>query len=71
LDQNIQHVAILIHGSPEVMALTTDGEINLVKVPRITWLGASGTTLIGRMLAELATPLGDGVVGHCTYARNA
>jgi hypothetical protein len=35
LDQNIQHVAILIYCAPEVMEAAIDLEEHLVEVPRV------------------------------------
>ena len=41
LYQDIEHVIVLIHGAPQVMALPIDRQKHLVEVPLVTWLGAS------------------------------
>jgi hypothetical protein len=41
LNQNIQHVAVLIHRTPEVMALPLDGQKDFIQVPFISGLGVS------------------------------
>src|SRR5215471_2993309 len=64
LDQNIQHVIVLVHSTPEIMALPADGQEHLVQVPLVPWLGASVLQLIGVVLPKLQTPLADGLMGH-------
>jgi hypothetical protein len=40
LDENIQHVAVLVHGAPEIMTFAVDGEEYLIQVP---FVARSGT----------------------------
>src|SRR6516162_1873770 len=63
LHQDIQHVIVLIHRAPQVMAFAIDREEHLIEVPFVAWLGASMLQLIGIILAKLQTPLADGFMG--------
>jgi hypothetical protein len=63
LDQNIQHVALLIHRPPEIMTLTTNGEENLIEMPLVAWSRTPAPELIGIGLAEFPTPLADCLIG--------
>ena len=64
LHQDVEHVIVLIHGAPQVMALPIDRQKHLVEVPLVPWLGASTLQLIGVLLPKLATPLADGFMGE-------
>src|SRR5215510_2011232 len=68
LHQNVEHVIVLIHGAPQVMALTIDRPKHLIQVPFVTWLGASTLQLIGVVLPKLQTPLADGFMGDVDAA---
>jgi hypothetical protein len=37
LNEDIQHVPVLIHGPPEIVPLPIAGEEHLIKVPFVTW----------------------------------
>jgi hypothetical protein len=52
LDENVQHVAVLIHSTPQVMPDTIDGEKHLVQVPFIPWPRSPAPELIGIGLSE-------------------
>src|SRR5215510_1276212 len=39
LHQDVEHVIILIHGAPEVMALPIKREKHLIQMPLVAWLG--------------------------------
>src|SRR5262245_12870261 len=41
LHQNVEHVIVLIHCTPQVMALPVNRQKDLVQVPLVPWLGAS------------------------------
>ena len=41
LDQDIEHVIVLIHCTPQVMALPIDGQEHLIQIPLVPGLGAS------------------------------
>ena len=60
LDQDIEHVVVLIDGAPQVMTLPVDRQKHLVQVPFVAWLGAPTLQLIGVVLPKLQTPLPDG-----------
>jgi hypothetical protein len=64
LDQDIEDVAVLIHGPPQIVAGTIDGEEHLIQVLLIAWPGVPPTQPIGILLPESQTPLPDGFVGH-------
>jgi hypothetical protein len=57
LHQDIQHVAILIHCSPEGVGLPVDFEKNLIQMPGVSQLAATFFQRIGRRLPEFQTPL--------------
>lgn len=64
LHQDIQHVPLLIDCPPQIMMLAFDRQKHLIEVPFIAGPGAAATELIGILLAELATPLADGLIGY-------
>jgi hypothetical protein len=64
LHQNIEDVPLLIHGPLEVVPPTMNREQDLIQMPLITWPGTSTAQLIGVLLAKLATPFPDRLVGH-------
>src|SRR5512134_1257616 len=64
LDQDVEHVIVLIDGAPEIMALTIDGQEDFIQMPFVPWLGASTLQLIRIVLPKLATPLADGLMSH-------
>src|SRR5215831_15349346 len=41
LHQDVEHVIVLIHGAPQVMALPVHCQKHLVQVPFVAWLGTS------------------------------
>src|SRR5262245_48927721 len=53
-------VVVLIDRAPEVMALTIDGQKDLIEVPLVPGLGTSTLQLIGVVLPKFQTPLADG-----------
>jgi len=64
LDQNIQHIAILIHCSPKILPLPANGEIHLVHMPFVTTAMTATSQFIGVGLVEFEAPLTHGFVGH-------
>jgi len=64
LDKNIQDVAILIHGSPQVVALVIHRQKDLVEVSCIPRLRAATMQLIGIGLPKLPIPFADCFIGH-------
>jgi hypothetical protein len=59
LHQNIEHLAVLIHGPPEVMSLATDREEHLVEVPLVAGSGVPPSELVGIRLAKFPAPLAE------------
>jgi len=64
VDQAIEHVAVLFHGPPQIVTFTLDRQKHFVHVPLITGPRPSATQLISILLAKLATPLANGLIGH-------
>jgi hypothetical protein len=64
LHEHIEHVIVLIHGVPQVMPLTIDGQENLVQMPFVARLKPPPSQPIGVVLPKLPTPLADRLVGH-------
>jgi hypothetical protein len=71
LYENIQNIAVLIHGPPQIVAFAIDREKNLIQVPCIPRPRPSVSELIGEVLTKPATPLphrlvrqDDAVLGH-------
>ena len=36
LDQNVDHIAVLIHGAPQILLLAVDSNEDLIQVPVVT-----------------------------------
>src|SRR5215831_16255315 len=68
LHQNVENVIVLVHRTPEIMALPVDRQKDFIEMPLVPWLGASMLQLIGVVLAKLQTPLVDGLMGHVDAA---
>jgi hypothetical protein len=64
LYQNVEDVAVLIHGTPEAMALPNDGEEHFIEVPLIGRPGASPLQCIRISLPKLPAPIPHGFVGQ-------
>jgi hypothetical protein len=64
LDQDIQHVPVLIDRPSENLTLTFDRQQHLVHVPLIAWARAAATQLVGIRLANLVTPFTNGFIAH-------
>jgi len=43
LPKHIKHVAVLIHGPPQTMALAIDRQKDFVKMPFVAWSGLAAT----------------------------
>jgi hypothetical protein len=68
LHQDVEDVVILIDSAPQAMPFPIDGQKHLIKVPRVTRLGASVLQLIRVRLPKLQTPLADGFMGDVDAA---
>ena len=64
LDENIQDIAILVDGPPQVVAFAMDGQKDLVPVPLITGSGAPPTEPIGIGLPKFPAPIPHRFIGQ-------
>ena len=63
LDQDVQDVAVLVDGPPQVLPLAVDLDVDLVQVPFVAGPGSSAPQPAGVLGPELRAPLPDGLVG--------
>ena len=61
--QDLEHISVLIHRSPQRLSLATDGEEDLIQVPFVATARAA-TQFIGRGLTKCEAPLPHRFVGH-------
>ena len=64
LDQDVDHVAILIHGTPEILLLAVDSNEDLIQVPVVAQPSLSSLQFPSIVRTELLTPLPDRLIGH-------
>jgi len=64
LHQDIQHVAVLIDGSPQIRPFPIDGEKDLIQVPLVPTPRATAAEFVRVRLPKLQAPLAHGFVGH-------
>src|SRR5262249_16880532 len=64
LDQDIQHVAVLIDHPPQIVTFALDGQKHFIEMPFVTRPRTATAQLIGILLAKFATPLADRLIGH-------
>jgi hypothetical protein len=62
LHEHIQDMAALIHHLSEIMTFAVNGEQDHIQMPRVAWLRASASELMGRDVAECPTPLADRLI---------
>ena len=62
LDQDVDHVAVLIHSTPQVMLLAVDSNKNLVQVPVVAEPSLSSLQFPNKFTTELLTPLPDRLI---------
>jgi hypothetical protein len=63
LDQNVDHIAVLVDRTPEILTLASNGDEELVQVPRVAQPTFSPLQPAGVIASELPAPLADGLVG--------
>jgi hypothetical protein len=68
LHQAVEAVVVWSDGAPQVLALPVERQKHVVQVPCVAWFGTSTLPPIGVVLANLPTPLPDGLVGHVAAA---
>ena len=64
LDENVDHVAVLIHRAPEILALTVDRHKDLVQKSRVSESTLSSLQAPRVVRAELPAPLPNCLVRH-------
>ncbi len=72
LHQDIQDVAILVHGSPQIMNLAIDLDEHLIEVPLVARTRTSTAQFISEGLTELSAPFTDRFIGerHATHSHD-
>jgi hypothetical protein len=63
LDENIQDVAVLIHGTPQIVVFAVNREEYLIQVPLVARPGAP-PELMGLPQPQLPAPLANGLIRH-------
>src|SRR5919206_1535783 len=63
LNQDVEDLAILVHGTPEIVYLAADADEDLVQMPLVTRTRSPPAQLVGEGLAELEAPAADALVG--------
>jgi len=63
LNQDVNGIAILVYGSPEVVKFPLNLNKHLIKVPIVTQAGASLLYGPGVFWPEVVAPLTDGFIG--------
>ena len=64
LDQDVDHVTILIHGTPQILLLAVDSNEDLVKVPMVTEPSLTSLQFPSIVRTELLTPPSDRLIRH-------
>ena len=64
LDEEVDQVPVLVHGAPEILALTVDRDEDFVQKPRIAESTLTSLQPPGVIGAELRTPLPNGFIRH-------
>jgi hypothetical protein len=64
LDQDIDHIAILIDGAPQILLPAADLHEDLIEMPRIAEARLASLGSGGIARTELQAPAADGLVGH-------
>jgi hypothetical protein len=59
LDENIQHVSVLVDGTPKIVTLALTRDKALVEVLRVTQPSSAMPQLSRKLLTKLQTPLAD------------
>ena len=64
LDQNVDHVAVLIHGAPQIPLLAVDSNEDFIQMPVVAQPSLSSIQSLSIVETELLTPLPDGFIGY-------
>ena len=65
LDEDVDDVAILIDGTPEILPLALDRDEDLVQVPRVAETALSTLQAPSVLGTELDAPKSDRFIGNC------
>jgi hypothetical protein len=64
LDQNVDHVAVLVHGTPQILLLAVDAKEDFIQVPVVAQPSLSSLQFPSIAGTELLTPLPDRLIRH-------
>ena len=64
LDEEVDQVPVLVHGAPEILAVTVDRDEDFVQKPRIAESALAALQPPGVLGAELHAPLPNGFIRH-------
>ena len=64
LDQNVDHVAVLIHGAPQIPLLAVDSNEDFIQMPVVAQPSLSSLQSPSIVETELLTPLPDRFIGY-------
>ena len=64
LDQNVDHVAVLIHGPPQIPLLAVDSNEDFIQMPVVAQPSLSSLQSPSIVETELLTPLPDRFIGY-------
>src|SRR5215475_3108576 len=64
LDQDVDHVAVLIHGSPQILLSAVDSNEDLIQVPVVAQSSLLSLQFPSIVRTELLTPLPDRFIGY-------
>jgi hypothetical protein len=62
LHKDVEHDAVLIHGTPQIMLHAPDPDEHLIKVPLFPWLWRPAAQVFGKVLAKLLAPTSNGLI---------
>ena len=62
LDQDVDHVTVLVHGTPQVLLLAVDSNEDLVQIPVVAEPSFSSLQFPGIVRTELLAPAPDGLI---------
>ncbi len=63
LHENINGIAVLVHGTPQIMSFPLDGHKHFIQMPRITKTTLSFLELACVWRPKFLTPLANGFIG--------
>jgi hypothetical protein len=68
LNKNIDHVAVLVNGAPEILLLTLDIHEEFIQMPNVAQSALSSPESPGIFGLVLPTPMSDSLVANCDPA---